>query len=476
MVKFIGRTKELAALAALKQKRSASLVIVKGRRRIGKSRLLAEFASTFSRAFTFSGLAPEHGVTPQQQRDEFAQQFTRQLDVAPERVEDWGDLFWSLSQHTSTGEVLIIFDEISWMGSEDPHFLGKLKNAWDLYFKQNDRLILVLSGSVSTWIEENILKSTGFFGRQALTLTLDEMPLNDCSQFWLSEDGRVSAYEKLKVLAVTGGIPRYLESIVPTQTAEQNIQRLCFSPSGILFDEFEKIFSDLFDSRNELYKAIVEYLSQGATDRDTIAQAVGRGLNGRLTGYLQDLMDSGFVSRDYTWRIEDGKISKHSHYRLKDNYSRFYLKYILPNIERIRLGLMEETTLNQLANWYSIMGLQFENLVLNNRRAIKQSLQINPNDIVIDNPFFQKKGSKQDGCQIDYMIQTRHNVLYLCEVKFSNQVVGTDVIRDMQTKIERLRVPKQFSFRPVLIHVNGVSDAVLDQQYFSDIIDVGEYL
>lgn len=358
----------------------------------------------------------------------------------------------------------------------DPAFLGKLKNAWDLYLKKNDQLILILCGSVSTWIEKNILNSTGFLGRESLVLTIQEMPLRDCARFWDDTDGRVSVYEKLKVLAVTGGIPRYLENINLALTAEQNIQQLCFSEKGILVEEFEKIFSDLFNTKNQQYQKIVSCLADGACSQETINQRIGLKKGGDISTYLDDLINSGFISRDFTWRIKDGKISNLSHYRLKDNYSRFYLKYILPNKERIKLGNIDRLTLSSLPGWYSIMGLQVENLVLSNRHEVKRELTINPADIVMDNSFFQNKTSKSSGCQIDYMIQDRHHVLYICEIKFLTREVGMSVIDEVQEKIKRLRLPKNFSYRPILIHVNGVSEAVKETQYFSNIIDLGGFL
>ncbi len=476
MVKFIGRESEIKALNALKQKRSASLVVIKGRRRIGKSRLLQEFSKSFTQAYLFSGLPPGEAISAQMQRDEFARQFERQFSLNLQRKEDWGDLFWELSKQTRMGRVLIVLDEITWMGAMDLAFLGKLKNAWDLYFKKNDQLILVLCGSVSTWIEKNILNSTGFLGRESLVLTIQEMPLRDCAAFWDDADHRISAYEKLKVLAVTGGIPRYLENINPALTAENNIQRLCFSEKGILVDEFEKIFSDLFNTRNRLYQRIVTCLADGACSQDVITQRIKLKKGGDISSYLNDLISSGFISRDFTWRIKDGKISNLSYYRLRDNYSRFYLKYILPNKERIRLGNINEITLSSFPGWYSIMGLQIENLVLGNRHEIKRQLKINPADILMDNSFFQNRTKKHPGCQIDYMIQDKHHVLYICEVKFLAREIGMQVIDEVREKIKRLKLPKQFSYRPVLIHVNGVSEVVEEAQYFSDIVDLGEFL
>jgi hypothetical protein len=97
-------------------------------------------------------------------------------------------------------------------------------------------------------------------------------------------------------------------------------------------------------------------------------------------------------------------------------------------------------------------------------------------EIVMDGPFFQNTIARQAGCQIDYMIQTRFNNLYVCEVKFSKNPIGPKIIKEMEEKTKRLKVPKHFSIRPVLIHVNGVEDSVLDEGYFDKVIDFGQLL
>jgi hypothetical protein len=89
----------------------------------------------------------------------------------------------------------------------------------------------------------------------------------------------------------------------------------------------------------------------------------------------------------------------------------------------------------------------------------------------MEGPFFQTSNSRQPGCQIDYMVQTRFHNLYLCEIKFSRKPIAFDIIAEMDKKIKNLRVPKNFSIRPVLIHVNGVDDSVLDERYFDKVID-----
>lgn len=109
-----------------------------------------------------------------------------------------------------------------------------------------------------------------------------------------------------------------------------------------------------------------------------------------------------------------------------------------------------------------------------NRRLIHKILYIDPAEIVQDNPFFQKATQQYAGCQIDYMIQTRFNCLYLCEIKFHRHPVSISVVEDMKEKIKKLSLPKNFSYRPVLIHVNGVDDDVMGSEFFSNIIDFGQ--
>lgn len=118
--------------------------------------------------------------------------------------------------------------------------------------------------------------------------------------------------------------------------------------------------------------------------------------------------------------------------------------------------------------------MQFENLVLNNRTYLWDRLAIKPEDIISENPFFQHKTSKQDGCQIDYLIQTRFGSIYVCEIKFSKNKVTEKVIEEVKEKIERLKRPKGLSYRPVLIHINGVEKSIVERDYFSDIIDFSE--
>lgn len=468
MTEFIGRREELAALKLLLQKRSASLIVIRGRRRIGKTRLAEEFAKSFNQVFIFTGLPPRQCGTEGAQLDEFRRQM-REQNINPVGADNWGDLFYLLAKECNGGRILVVLDEITWMGSKDPDFLGKFKIAWDLYFKKNPKLCLILSGSNSAWIDKNILSSTGFVGRISHRVALKDLSLGECDAFWGNQRKIVSAYEKFKFLSVTGGIPRYLEEIIPELSAEENIRRLCFHSSGLLFSEFNDIFSDLFSTRAPRYRKLLRLLINGSLSQQAMSKKLERSRGGDLADAMTDLVESGFVTRDYSWHIQDGSQSKHSTYRLSDNYVRFYLKHIFPNRTKIEKQLLRDIP----ASWLGIMGLQFENLVMNNIKLIFPLLSIPHHELVCASPYLQTKTARRSKCQIDLLIQTRYHQLYVGEIKFSSQPIGQGIVKEVCKKIESLERPKGFSCRPFLVHVNGVTDAVVSTDYFSKIIDFG---
>lgn len=474
-MKFIGRKRELEDLSLLLKKKSASFVVIRGRRRIGKSRLIQEFVKD-KKCWTFVGLPPVPGITKQRQLDAFSSQISQNLKMPTMQAKDWNEYFTFLGNQANGQKIVIVFDEISWMGSKDSDFLGHLKNAWDLYFSANPDLILIVCGSVSSWIEKNILRNTGFVGRISIDLILEELSLSECQEFWGSQKHTISPYEKFKVLSVTGGIPKYLEEIIPSQTAEENIKRLCFQSEGLLFREFEQIFSDLFSKKSKTYSKIIRELHKHSSTLDEICESLNLKKSGSVSAYLKNLKLAGFIAQDVTWDLDTKKSSRLKKFRLKDNYIRFYLKYIEPNKEKITRNFFKSKSSFHLPGWESILGLQFENLVMNNLKGLCNILKIDTQEIVMAGPFFQRKTQRQDGCQIDLLIQTRHNTLYLCEVKFSTKEISSSVIEEIERKIKNLAIPKSYSIRPVLIHVNGVSESVIEREVFSHIVNFSNFL
>lgn len=494
--RFIGRQRELNRLNDLWKRNLSAFVVIKGRRRIGKSRLIDEFfkrtkenkleaISAQSRRdshknvsfISFSGLAPSDNISTQTQQDEFARQLARIFQIPTPYSSDWGDLFWHLAHQTKEGSYIILLDEISWMGMNSPAFLSQLKTAWDQFFSQNTQLMFVVCGSVSSWIEKNILSSTGFVGRIDLVLTLEELSLPECNEFWGNQGKTISAYEKFKVLSVMGGVPRYLETINPSLLADEFIKQLCFVPEGTLLREFDELFHDLFARRSEMYRRILGcLLDRPYALLEDIYKCLGIQKSGTISDYLEDLIQSGFVGRNHTWNIRDGHTSKLSQFYISDNYVRFYLKYIEPNKSKILRGAYLDRPILSHPGWESIMGLQFENLVHKNRSSLYKFLNIHPSEIINDGPYFQKSSQRRSGCQIDYLIQTKYNALHLCEIKFSKNSIGPSIVDEVKQKIHALERSDTFSIRPALIHVNGVDDEVYGHEFFSEIIPFGQFL
>jgi hypothetical protein len=475
-MEFIGRKEELEDLKSLKERKKSSLVIIKGRRRIGKSRLVKEFYEKNKskyKFYSFAGNAPSPSTTSEDQKLFFALQLKKYFNV-PLKHDHWYEMLWFLSEQTKNENAIILFDEISWMGSKDPEFPSTLKTVWDQGFHQNPNMMVVICGSVSSWIDKNIILDKRFVGRISLTLTLKELSLKESSLFWGAQNHKVSPQEKLKVLSVTGGIPRYLEEIDPRLSAEDNIKKLCFTSSGILYQEFEIIFSDLFSKKSAKYKEIVLALANGPLERQELIERLKIPANGAFSDYLEDLITSGFLQQDVSWSFNKNISSRLGVYRLSDNYVRFYLKYIAPNKDKIEKGFFKDVHLSNFPGWYTIMGLQIENLILNNRTEILDKMGVSTDVVANDGPYIQHKTKRFPGCQIDYLVQTKLNEIYVVEVKFYNKELGMSVVSEVNEKIKRLVCPKNFSVRSVLIHVNGVTPAVEESHEFTKIIDLSE--
>ena len=319
------------------------------------------------------------------------------------------------------------------------------------------------------------MNSTDFVGRISTTVTLKELPLSDCAQFWHhspSSSELISSFEKLKILSVTGGVPRYLEEINPLRIAEENIDDLCFRSEGFLYNEMEKIFNDSFDDTKEAYGEIVNALKNGHSSFSEIGTKVKISVGGTLTKYLSHLQQAGFITKDPMWRL-DGRPTKTARYRICDNYLRFYLRCIEPNRAKIEQGIRNAVTLGRLPAWRGILGLQFENLVYNNLNSIIEALNIDPQHIVSIGPYMQRRTTKNAGaCQIDLLIHSKFDSLYLCELKF-RRTVEPSVIREVQERVNVLKRPKYLSVRPVLIYAGELSEDIQSSDYFYRHIDVG---
>lgn len=471
MADFTGRDAEVADLTALTRLDCASLVVLTGRRRVGKSRIAQELAARLPgyKSVVLTGMAPTGRtgqVTAAGEREDFALQLSTGLGMPPPCAGDWNTLLWALSERTRKGKWIVILEEINWMGRKDPTFLSKLKTAWDERFSANRRLIMILSGSLTGWIERNIRYSTAFVGRVHINLNLEELPLRQYGAFFERGHSYLSAYEKFRILCVTGGIPAYLERIDPTTPADTNIERLCFKSDGYLFTEFDILCHDLF-GRRRFYRRLMEAVAEKPLDLEAIYEKLEVEKSTFVSACIEELIQTGFLERYYTWDVLTGERSKFSRIRVIDNYTRFYFMCIRPQRDKVKRGA------GRLPDGIDgMLGLQFENMILKNRSLLWARLGIDAKDIVFENPYWQRGTGKTRGCQIDYMIQCRNNTTYVCEIKFAKDPLRKSVIAEVSAKMDALVKHRNHTFRPVLIHVNGVTDAVTNARYFDQVIDL----
>ena len=472
---FYGRKDILDDLAGLWEKKTASLVTCRGRRRIGKSTLIEEFARlSGARFLKLEGKAPEKGMTNADQLISFCSQLRRQVGGRKLSADGWSEAFEVLDGFLDGRKTVLLLDEISWMGKFDSGFPGDLKIAWDDLFKKHDRTIVFLCGSVSAWITENILNNTGFLGRRSMDLVLGELPLSDCFRFWGSRMSRVSTRDVIDVLSVTGGIPKYLEDIRPTLSSDENIRRLCFRSNGMLVKEFEEIFANVFEGNTSAKREILESLANGPLGVSDLAAVLGKERNGHLSAALEELVLSGFVEKDAGLNPKTGRPSLAVRYRLKDNYARFYLRYIAPHRMMIDKDGYRFSSVEQLDGWDAIMGLQFENLILNNFTALLPKMGLSDKLFISAAPYRNARESKGGGCQIDLLIQTRKTA-YVVEIKRKREI-GSEVCDEVAQKVRRLPMLEGVSARTCLVYDGALAPSVVADDFFDSLISVRELM
>ena len=467
---FLGREKELSSLRLLLEKPMSSLVACRGRRRIGKSTLFMEFARREKLGFiSIEGLGPRKGQTNADQLRNFGERLAEQTRRKLLIPKTWPEAFRLLSERIpKRGRQLVLLDEISWMGRHEPDFPGYLKNGWDDELKHHDNLILVVCGSVSSWVRRNMLDSATFGGRFSRDIVLKELPLKQCAEFWKEKRTDLASRELLDVLSVTGGVPRYLEEVNPSLSAAENIRLMCFTPDGPLFKDFSAMFGEVFGDTVKAKGDILRALADGPLSLCEIAEAVGVERGGSLGSSLDELVEAGFIAKDETLNPRTWKTSRLARYRLCDNYARFYLKYIAPHLADIKSGRYEFESLSELPGWPTIMGLQFENLILNRVMDFKEQLHLSGATVRSAAPY---RTSGANAVQVDLLVQT-DEVMYVVEIKRRKQI-RADIVDEVKAKVGKIRRPSRISVRKAIIFDGELAPAVRRSGYFDAIIDVG---
>lgn len=475
---FYGRRDLEQRLEDLTGKRVSSFVTCRGRRRIGKSTLIEHFARKIGAQFIkVEGLKPRSGLGNEDELRAFAEQLAGQTDAEPTTPANWLFAFKRLDREIDDDErTVVLLDEVSWLGHYDKTFSGTLKIAWDNMFKKHDRLIFVVCGSVSTWIRDNIIDNRAFYGRRSLDLIVKELPLSECVRFWGDAAARIPKREIFDVLAVTGGVPKYLEEINPALSAAENLRRMCFHPKSPLREDFDEMFTDVITKQPSFTAKVLRTLVDGPCSLTEIADKLGVVKSGNITDSLVQLTESGLLSVDVGKNPVTGASIREQRYRINDNYARFYLKCIEPVKDTIDSGAFVFSDLNALKGWQPIMGLAFENMVVNHVRDLLVPLHLE-NALVTSAAPYVKKGSRKTGvlgCQIDLLIQTAESFC-LVEIKRRTRI-GLEIIEEMKKKVDAFPAVKGKAVRTALVYDGDLDPVVPAQGYFDAIVSFDRLL
>lgn len=462
---LLGRTEELKQLSTIYNSKKSSILVVYGRRRIGKSYLIKGFAQNHPN-LCFEGL---ERAPLKEQIAHFANQLKLQIkDPLLQRAHfnTWDELFEYLGQYLKQrklkDKIILFFDELPWMASSQNKLVSLIKYYWDNHW-QNSNVMLILCGSISSFMVKNIIHSKSLYGRISHELNLGKLSPSESKLFFKH---RRSESEILNYLLLFGGIPKYLAEIELKDSFQQNIQKLCFKKDSFFINEYDKIFYSHFREK-KTYALIIELLSKGPADLKTIGERLSIPSGGGLKGYLDNLESSGFIKEYLPYNKPIG--SKLKRYKLQDEYILFYFKYLLPNKKSIQtLASNQLFSKKVLPNWEAWLGLAFEGFCIQNAYYLAKKLGF-ADEIDSFGPYFERG---QAGFQIDLIFKRMDKVITLCEIKYMKNPVGGLVIAEVEKKARLLKIPKGYSLEKVLIAPNGAEKSVKESEYFHQILEL----
>ena len=296
--KIIGRTDEFSRLDDCMNSNKAQLVIVYGRRRVGKTFLINEY---FNNNFAFK-LTGAYGKDKSVQLRNFASELKRKQFNMTETPKDWIQAFEVLRDYIESlpnnKKQVIFFDEMPWLDNQKSDFLSSFEWFWNDWASTKSNLIFIVCGSASSWMDEKIANNKGgLFNRQTCRLYLKPFKLSEVEEYLLSNKIKWSRYDIVRCYMIMGGIPYYLKNLRRGASLSQNVDEMFFAEKGRLDDEFDALYNSLFE-KSENYIKVVEALStknKGLT-REEILQATKLEMNGHFSKILQDLVDCEYHS------------------------------------------------------------------------------------------------------------------------------------------------------------------------------------
>lgn len=364
---FIGRERELARLDEEISRSKSSLIVVSGRRRVGKSRLLIE--ATQNRKSVFFQATR---VSSELNLETFKRQVAKSLGPSPvlDGLAAWEGVFHFISGIAREGRenIVIVIDEFPYITDSDKSLPSVFQRFWDTELQRNGKLKLILCGSSISQMGELFAEKNPLYGRATMQMTVRPLPLRDASQFFpdYSPEDLVVAH------AIFGGMPYYLQLCDPQAPLRTNVVNLLLSETGALVDEPNTLLqSELRDPA--FYSSILSAIAQGRTTANEIAGRVGRDDTRTLGPYLSTLAKLDLISASKS--LTASEKARNFRFAINDRLIAFWHWFVRPNLTAIAEGNGSEvfdTVIDKKLSNY--MGTAFERICINHTRQFAKEI------------------------------------------------------------------------------------------------------
>lgn len=299
----------------------------------------------------------------------------------------------------------------------------------------------MICGSAASWMIQKVVRNRGgLHNRITKRLRLLPFTLAETAEYLTSRSINLDHYQIAQLYMAVGGVPHYLKEIQAGQSTAQNVDRMCFTKGGTMVEEFVNLYESLFDQADR-HIAIVKALGakpSGLT-RKQIIEACNLKTGGTASLLLEELTESGFISAylPYEKNVRD------SIYKLSDEFSCFYLKY-MENTRATGEGTWLKLSATQ--TWKSWSGMAFESVCLKHISQIKYALGIS--GVYTEDSIWRYVPGKGDpGVQIDLLIDRADNCISLCEMKFSSSefIIDKSYAEILRNKQQVFRTKTRYS-------------------------------
>lgn len=427
---LVGRKHETALLREAHKSNKSELIAIYGRRRVGKTYLVREYLAR-DIVFEVTGL---HKGNMADQIENFTGEISKRsrkkkLPLPSGWLETFSLLENYLNSLRSSRKKVVFIDEFPWLATARSKFLMAFENFWNHYCTRRKDLVVIICGSAASYMIQQIIRNKGgLHNRVTQKIGLLPFTLHETQLFLKSRNINYTPYDILQVYMIMGGVPHYLEKLRKGKSVAQNVDRLCFEKDGILKNEFNELYSSLFEDSGK-HLAIIEALAssgKGITRQELIKKS-GIPTGGDFSLKLDELKESGFIS-EYAYY---GNKKQLSLYRLSDEYSRFYLKFIKNNTTG-EAGTWQR--LHKTQSYASWSGFSFETVCLKHIYQLKRALRI-------DAIFSTNSSWFNKNAQIDLLIDRDDNVMNVCEMKFYNAPFAIDkkYYQNLKNKVAELQ-------------------------------------